>query len=67
MRQVGQLFDTKERRNREDIMENHYTVYKLTDPDGKVYIGVTGKTVEERWNKGRGYSRGTPIREAIRK
>ena len=48
-------------------MENHYTVYKLTDPDGKVYIGVTGKTVEERWNKGRGYSRGTPIREAIRK
>ncbi len=48
-------------------MENHYTVYKLTDPDGKVYIGVTGKTVEERWNKGRGYSSGTPIREAIRK
>ena len=48
-------------------MENHYTVYKLTDPDGKGYIGVTGKTVEERWNKGRGYSRGTPIREAIRK
>ena len=48
-------------------MENHYTVYKLTDPDGKVYIGVPGKTVEERWNKGRGYSRGTPIREAIRK
>lgn len=48
-------------------MENHYTVYKLTDPEGKVYIGITGKTVEERWNKGRGYSRGTPIREAIRK
>ena len=48
-------------------MKNHYTVYKLTDPQGKIYIGVTGKTVEERWNKGRGYSRGTPIREAIRK
>ena len=30
-------------------MENHYTVYKLTDPDGKVYIGVTGKTVEESY------------------
>ena len=45
--------------------EAHYTVYKLTDPDGKVYIGCTGKPVEERWKKGRGYSRDTPIRRAI--
>ena len=45
--------------------EAHYTGYKLTDPDGKVYIGCTGMPVEKRWNKGRGYSRGVPIRRAI--
>ena len=45
--------------------EAHYTVYKLTDPNGKIYIGCTGKPIEERWKKGRGYSRDTPIREAI--
>lgn len=46
-------------------MENHYTVYKLTDPEGKIYIGCTGTSVEKRWRKGRGYRRGLPIREAI--
>ena len=45
--------------------ESHYTVYKLTDPEGKVYIGCTGKPIEQRWRKGRGYSSGTPIRRAI--
>ena len=45
--------------------EAHYTVYKLTDPEGKIYIGCTGKTVEERWNRGQGYQKGTPIRNAI--
>ena len=45
--------------------EAHYTVYKLTDPFGKVYIGCTGKPVKERWKKGRGYSKDTPIRRAI--
>ena len=45
--------------------EAHYTVYKLTDPEGKIYIGCTGKTVEERWNRGRGYRNYTPIRKAI--
>ncbi|MBQ3373051.1 MAG: hypothetical protein IJG40_07960 [Oscillospiraceae bacterium] len=46
--------------------EAHYTVYKLTDPEGKIYIGCTGKSVEERWNGGRGYYRDTPIRRAIK-
>ena len=45
--------------------EAHYTVYKLTDPAGKVYIGCTGKPVEQRWRKGRQYKKGTPIRAAI--
>ena len=45
--------------------EAHYTVYKLTDPEGKVYIGCTGKPVKVRWKRGHGYSRDTPIRAAI--
>ena len=46
-------------------MENHYTVYKLTDPEGKIYIGCTGQTVEKRWNRGNGYPKKLPIRKAI--
>ena len=45
--------------------EAHYTVYKLTDPEGKIYIGCTQLPVEKRWLKGRGYQKGTPIRNAI--
>lgn len=45
--------------------EAHYTVYKLTDPEGKVYIGCTGKPVEQRWKKGNNYNRRTPIWKAI--
>ena len=44
---------------------SHYTVYKLTDPEGKVYIGCTGKPVEQRWKKGYNYRRNTPIGVAI--
>ena len=32
-----------------------YTVYKHTSPSGKIYIGITGQTVNERWRRGRGY------------
>lgn len=32
-----------------------YTVYKHTSPSGKVYIGITSKKPEYRWNHGRGY------------
>ena len=45
--------------------EAHYTVYKLTDPLGKIYIGVTGQAVEKRWNRGHGYPKKLPIRKAI--
>ena len=30
----------------------HYTVYKITGPDGKVYIGQTGDTLKKRWSRG---------------
>ena len=46
--------------------EAHYTVYKLTDPEGKIYIGCTGKPVEKRWKKGRNYNYQTHISRAIR-
>jgi len=33
----------------------NYSVYKHTFPNGKVYIGITSKKPEYRWNGGRGY------------
>ena len=45
--------------------EAHYTVYKLTDPEGKIYIGCTGQAVEKRWNNGHAYPKKIPIRKAI--
>ena len=32
-----------------------YSVYKHTFPNGKVYIGITSKKPETRWNRGYGY------------
>ena len=45
--------------------EAHYTVYKLTSPDGKVYIGCTGSRLKRRWDSGRNYWSSVPIGEAI--
>lgn len=36
-------------------MSNKWTVYKITSPEGRVYVGCTGKTLGERFKKGRGY------------
>ena len=46
--------------------EAHYTVYRLTDPAGKIYIGCTGQTVKRRWRSGAGYKSNTPVGRAIR-
>lgn len=32
-----------------------YTVYRHTSPAGKVYIGITSKKPERRWDNGKGY------------
>lgn len=49
-------------------MERNYTVYKHTNRNnGKVYIGITGTTVEQRWQSGRGYSRSPHFNSAIKK
>ena len=44
-----------------------YSVYKHTTPNGKVYIGITSKPVEERWLSGRGYARNNHFWNAIKK
>lgn len=36
-------------------MEKNWTVYKHIFPNGKVYIGITSKQPEKRWNNGYGY------------
>ena len=46
---------------------NSYTVYKHTSPSGKVYIGITSKRPERRWNNGKGYSGNPYMSRAIAK
>lgn len=46
-------------------MENKYSVYKLIFPNGKSYIGITGKSLYERWKNGYGYNKHMPVRKAI--
>ena len=33
-----------------------YTVYRHTSPNGKQYVGITCKPVNDRWQNGKGYS-----------
>lgn len=44
-----------------------YTVYKHTTPSGKVYIGITGKKPEQRWENGSGYKGNKHFYRAILK
>lgn len=44
-----------------------YTVYKLTTPSGKVYIGITGQKPEKRWDNGNGYKHNKHLYSAILK
>ena len=48
------------------IMDN-WSVYKHTTPSGKIYIGITHKKPEYRWNSGRGYKTNTHFYKAIQK
>lgn len=36
-------------------MNNTFTVYYHTFPDGKIYVGITKLNVEDRWKNGNGY------------
>lgn len=44
-----------------------YSVYKLTSPNGKIYIGITSKKPEYRWNGGKGYWQNKHLYSAILK
>lgn len=44
-----------------------YTVYKHTSPSGKVYIGITRKKPEKRWDNGRGYKHCPHMAAAVKK
>ena len=44
---------------------NPYVVYKHTDPEGLVYIGITRKLPHKRFDYGRGYKHNARFREAI--
>lgn len=49
-------------------MRKKYTVYKHTFPNGKVYIGITNQTVENRWRfNGSGYNTQSLMHNAILK
>jgi len=48
-------------------MKKEYCVYKHTAPNGKIYIGITSRNVEERWLNGRGYSYNHHFTNAINK
>ena len=44
-----------------------YTVYKHTSPSGKVYIGITSRPVQKRWQNGTGYRQHRYFNAAIQK
>ena len=44
-----------------------YTVYKHTSPNNKVYIGITSRKPEYRWNSGKGYINNKYFTTAINK
>lgn len=44
-----------------------YCVYKHTGPTGKVYIGITKRKPQKRWNSGRGYIENRYFWRAIQK
>lgn len=45
---------------------NVYSVYVLTFPDGKKYVGLTRQKPEKRWRYGQGYRNQTLVYDAIK-
>lgn len=48
-------------------MNNKYSVYKHTSPSGKVYIGITSTSLNDRWRNGKGYNGQVAFKNAIDK
>jgi len=47
-------------------LNNNFTLYVHISPNGKRYVGITSKTVNQRWCNGQGYV-GQPFYNAIKK
>ena len=47
--------------------EKTYKVYKHVFPNGKVYIGITSQSLNDRWRSGKGYGNNPHITRAINK
>ena len=47
--------------------EKTYKVYKHVFPNGKVYVGITSRSLKIRWDHGKGYSYNSRINNAINK
>ena len=45
----------------------HFTIYLLTSPNGKHYVGQTSQPIDERWKNGKGYKSCTALNRAIQK
>ena len=48
------------------MTESKWSVYRHTCPNGKVYIGMTSKKCEERWQNGHGYRKNEHFFSAIK-
>ena len=46
---------------------DNYSVYKHTFPNGKIYIGITGKPLAQRWKRGKNYRNNIYMTRAIEK
>lgn len=44
-----------------------YLIYKHTDPNGKIYFGITQNHPQTRWNEGAGYEKQSKFYRAIQK
>ena len=46
---------------------DNFKVYIHTSPNGKVYIGITSRDAEKRWNNGHNYKPNKHFYSAIQK
>lgn len=51
----------------QDTNDKKYCVYMHTSPSGKVYIGITSRKPNRRWNNGNGYKNNRHFTAAIQK
>ena len=50
---------------RKGTVSEEYDVYVFTFPDGKHYVGMTGRNVKARWDSGNGFRKNSRLFQAI--